>query len=104
MQFLEISWDFGILEFSKILEFFQRFFGFLTKCTKIFRVIYPSGLYFMPSVIPAGENHENKTFFAFYNNLLRNGFLSLVVIRGHSNGSSVARIGYTCNSCLDKVK
>jgi hypothetical protein len=27
MRFLEISWDFGILEFSKILGFFQRFFG-----------------------------------------------------------------------------
>jgi hypothetical protein len=26
MQFLEISWDFGILGFSKILGFFQRFF------------------------------------------------------------------------------
>ena len=37
------------------------------------------GLYFMRTVIPAGENHE-KTFFAFYNNLLiRKGFLSLVV-------------------------
>ena len=27
MQFLEISSDFGILGFSKILGFFQRFFG-----------------------------------------------------------------------------
>ena len=27
MQFLEISWDLGILGFSKILGFFQRFFG-----------------------------------------------------------------------------
>jgi hypothetical protein len=27
MQFLEISWDFGILGFSKILGIFQRFFG-----------------------------------------------------------------------------
>jgi hypothetical protein len=27
MQFLEISWDFGILGLSKILGFFQRFFG-----------------------------------------------------------------------------
>jgi hypothetical protein len=27
MQFLEISWDFGILGFSKTLGFFQRFFG-----------------------------------------------------------------------------
>jgi hypothetical protein len=28
MQFLAISWDFGILGFSKILGFFsQRFFG-----------------------------------------------------------------------------
>ena len=26
MQFLEISWDLGILGFSKILGFFQRFF------------------------------------------------------------------------------
>jgi hypothetical protein len=26
MQFLEISWDLGILGFSKILEFCQRFF------------------------------------------------------------------------------
>jgi hypothetical protein len=26
MRFLEISWDFGILGFSKILGFFQRFF------------------------------------------------------------------------------
>jgi hypothetical protein len=26
MQFLEISWDFGILGFSKIWGFFQRFF------------------------------------------------------------------------------
>jgi hypothetical protein len=26
MHFLEISWDFGILGFSKILGFFQRFF------------------------------------------------------------------------------
>jgi hypothetical protein len=33
----------------------------------------------MPSVIPARENHENKTFFTFYNTLSRNGFLSLVV-------------------------
>jgi hypothetical protein len=33
MQFLEISWDFGILGFSKILGFFQRFFG-------IFDVVY----------------------------------------------------------------
>ena len=27
MRFLEISLDFGILGFSKILGFFQRFFG-----------------------------------------------------------------------------
>ena len=33
MQFLEISLDFGILGFSKILGFFQRFFG-------IFDVVY----------------------------------------------------------------
>jgi hypothetical protein len=26
MRFLEISWDFGILGFSKIFGFFQRFF------------------------------------------------------------------------------
>jgi hypothetical protein len=26
MQFVEISWDLGILGFSKILGFFQRFF------------------------------------------------------------------------------
>jgi hypothetical protein len=33
----------GILGFSKILGFFQRFFLFLMKCTKtVFRVIYPS--------------------------------------------------------------
>jgi hypothetical protein len=38
----------------------------------------------MPSVISGRENHENKTFFAFYNNLFRNGFLSLVVTRDPS--------------------
>jgi hypothetical protein len=27
MQFLEISWDLGILGFSKIWGLFQRFFG-----------------------------------------------------------------------------
>ena len=27
MQFLEISWDFGILGFSKILGYFQKMFG-----------------------------------------------------------------------------
>ena len=40
MQFLEISWDLGIPGFSKI--FSKDFLGFLMKCTKIFRVIYPS--------------------------------------------------------------
>jgi hypothetical protein len=38
MQFLEISWDLGILGFSKILGIFPKIF----LCTKIFRVIYPS--------------------------------------------------------------
>jgi mannose-6-phosphate isomerase-like protein (cupin superfamily) len=36
MQFLEISWDFGILGFSKIWGFFQRFFR------DFWWIIYPS--------------------------------------------------------------
>jgi hypothetical protein len=42
MQFLEISWDFGILYLVKFWDFSKDFLGFLMKCTKIFRVIYPS--------------------------------------------------------------
>ena len=45
MQILEISRDFGILGFSKILGFFQRFFG-------IFDEVYED----FQSNLPLGEN------------------------------------------------
>jgi hypothetical protein len=43
MQFLEISWDFGILGFSKILEFFQRFFGIFDEVYEDFQSNLPLG-------------------------------------------------------------
>ena len=43
MQFLEISWDFGILEFSKILGFFQRFFGIFDEVYEDFQSNLPLG-------------------------------------------------------------
>ena len=49
MQFLEISWDFGILGFSKILGFFQRFFG-------IFDEVYED----FPSNLPLDSNHVDR--------------------------------------------
>jgi hypothetical protein len=42
MQFLEISWDFGILGFSKILGFFQRFFGIFDEVYEDFQSNLPS--------------------------------------------------------------
>jgi hypothetical protein len=47
MQFLEISWDFGILGFSKILGFFQRFFGIFDEVYEDFQSNLPLGLYFV---------------------------------------------------------
>ena len=44
MQFLEISWDFGILGFSKILGFFQRFFGIFDEVYEDFQSNLPLGL------------------------------------------------------------
>jgi hypothetical protein len=41
MQFLEISWDFGILGFSKILGFFQRFFGIFDEVYEDFQSNLP---------------------------------------------------------------
>jgi hypothetical protein len=43
MQFLEISWDFGILGFSKILGFFQRFFGIFDEVYEDFQSNLPLG-------------------------------------------------------------
>ena len=61
MQFLEISWDFGILGFSKILGFFQRFFG-------IFDEVYED----FQSNLPLGEKFRFVSTFllAVYHNLL----------------------------------
>ena len=42
MQFLEISRDFGFWDLVRFWDFSKDFLGFLMKCTKIFRVIYPS--------------------------------------------------------------
>ena len=41
MQFLEISWDFVILGFSKILGFFQRFFGIFDEVYEDFQSNLP---------------------------------------------------------------
>ena len=41
MQFLEISWDLGILGFSKILGFFQRFFGIFDEVYEDFQSNLP---------------------------------------------------------------
>ena len=46
MQFLEISWDFGILGFSKILGFFQRFFGIFDEVYEYFQSNLPLAKYF----------------------------------------------------------
>jgi hypothetical protein len=43
MQVLEISWDFGILGFSKILGFFQRFFGIFDEVYEDFQSNLPLG-------------------------------------------------------------
>ena len=47
MQFLEISWDFGILGFSKILGFFQRFFGIFDEVYEDFQSNLPLGLHYI---------------------------------------------------------
>jgi hypothetical protein len=44
MQFLEISWDFGILRFSKILGFFQRFFWIFDEVYEDFQSNLPLAL------------------------------------------------------------
>ena len=44
MQFLEISWDFGILGFSEILGFFQRFFGIFDEVYEDFQSNLPLDL------------------------------------------------------------
>jgi hypothetical protein len=41
IQFLEFSWDFGILGFSKILGFFQRFFGIFDEVYEDFQSNVP---------------------------------------------------------------
>jgi hypothetical protein len=41
MQLLEISWDLGILGFSKILGFFQRFFGIFDEVYEDFQSNLP---------------------------------------------------------------
>jgi hypothetical protein len=46
MQFLEIFWDFGILGFSKILGFFQRFFWIFDEVYEDFQSNLPlDGIY-----------------------------------------------------------
>ena len=52
MQFLEISWDFGILGFSKILGFFQRFFGIF---------VYED----FQSNLPLGLSYDYSTYVLF---------------------------------------
>jgi hypothetical protein len=47
MQFLEISWDFGILEFSKILGFFQRFLGIFDEVYEDFQSNLPLVYYLL---------------------------------------------------------
>ena len=44
IQFLEISWDFGILGFSKILGFFQRCFGTFDEVYEDFQSNLPLGV------------------------------------------------------------
>ena len=51
MQFLEISWDFGILGFSKILGFFQRYFGIFDEVYEDFQSNLPLG-----KEVTAGRN------------------------------------------------
>jgi uncharacterized protein YozE (UPF0346 family) len=46
-KFLEISWDFGILGYSKILGFFQRFFGIFDEVYEDFQ----SNLPLVPKVV-----------------------------------------------------
>jgi hypothetical protein len=41
MQFLEISWDLGILGFNKIKWFFQRFFGIFDEVYEDFQSNLP---------------------------------------------------------------
>jgi hypothetical protein len=50
MHFLEISWDFGILGFSKILGFFQRFFGIFDEVYEDFQSNLPLGLLCIPNL------------------------------------------------------
>jgi hypothetical protein len=45
IQFLEFSWDFGILGFSKILGFFQRFFGIFDEVYEDFQSNVPLDFY-----------------------------------------------------------
>ena len=45
MQFLEISWDLGILGFSKILGFFQRFFWIFDEVYEDFQSNLPLACY-----------------------------------------------------------
>jgi hypothetical protein len=52
MHFLEISWDFGIPGFSKILGFFQRFFGIFDEVYEDFQSNLP--LVFIP--LPINTN------------------------------------------------
>jgi hypothetical protein len=51
MQFLD--WDFGILGFSKILGFFQRFFG-------IFDEVYEDFQSLLTSPQPRDINHSRE--------------------------------------------
>jgi hypothetical protein len=55
MQFLEVSWDFGILGFSKILGFLQRFsFGIFDEVYEDFQSNLPLG--------PSLETSKPKVF------------------------------------------
>jgi hypothetical protein len=59
MQFLEISWDFGILGFSMILGFFQRFFGIFDEVYEDFQSNLPLAFHLSP--------HENILAIALIN-------------------------------------
>ena len=49
MQFLDISWNFGILGISKILGFFQRFLGIFDEVYEDFQSNLPLGMILMKS-------------------------------------------------------
>jgi hypothetical protein len=77
MQFLEISWDFGILGFSKILGFFQRFFGIFDEVYEDFQSNLPLGLAYLTRL--SGQNSEIISTEGSFSSVL--GFSSAQIVK-----------------------